>query len=633
MATAADWNYNWINLGDASTVWERLVSGRLVISLHSQQATGQVQSRSAVEERALRLSFYLSIGAFVWAIGIAIIGALVGATGAAESCNGWPLCDGKIIPASTEHSLMIGHRFGSFAILLLSAALVCITRIRLERYTGIIALASTAFALILLQSVVGGAAVVRNLPGLLASLHLLLALIVAGTLSATAVVLHRELTASGPDIAVKAGASGIVRGIVAVTPLTVILAGYVNPRDLNSLSFGQPGGIEAALLVSAAIVAVLVALMNVGMPSREVPNSRSRTIVVFSSLALAISGGLGLLPAFVETPVVIPALALGLAAAGWSGFVALAYGTNLALETPPLTIPSVPRLRELVRDFLRVMKPGIMVLLLVTTLGAMLIASNGWPPLGLVLITMFGGALASGGASALNCYHDRDIDGVMARTRKRPIPTGGLTPHQVRAWGYILSGASVMVLAIWANPLAALMALSGNIFYVEIYTRRLKRSTPQNIVIGGAAGSFPPLVGWAAASGSLSLGAFLIAALVFYWTPPHFWSLALLKANDYRRAGIPMLPVTHGDHETRRRIVLYALLLVAITLLMVPAGVAGWLYGAVAAVLGARFVMVAFRMFREDTNRLAWPLFKYSNYYLAALLAAMVIDHAVRQFI
>jgi heme o synthase len=282
------------------------------------------------------------------------------------------------------------------------------------------------------------------------------------------------------------------------------------------------------------------------------------------------------------------------------------------------------------RDFARVTKPGIMVLLLITTLGAMLIAAQGWPSLNIVLLTLLGGALASGGASSLNCYYDRDIDGLMARTRKRPIPTGGLTSDQVRAWGIILSVLSVIELAAFVNPLAALMALSGNVFYVMIYTRKLKRTTPQNIVIGGAAGSFPPLVGWAAVTGSLSLGAFLIAAIVFYWTPPHFWSLAMLKANDYRRAGIPMLPVTHGEHETRRRIVLYSFLLLAVTLLMVPAGVVGWIYGVTAAVLGAWFIIMAIRMFREDTSRLAWPLFKYSNYYLTALLAAMALDHFIR---
>jgi protoheme IX farnesyltransferase len=217
----------------------------------------------------------------------------------------------------------------------------------------------------------------------------------------------------------------------------------------------------------------------------------------------------------------------------------------------------------------------------------------------------------------------------MARTRKRPIPTGHLTPAQVRTFGLALSALAIIELAWLVNPLAAALALAGNLFYVGIYTRWLKRATPQNIVIGGAAGSFPPLVGWAAVTGRLDAGAFILFAIIFYWTPPHFWSLALLKANDYRRAGIPMLPVTAGEHVTRRCILLYSVLLVAVTLLMTAAGVVGTLYLVAALALGGVFVGMAARMYREDTSRLAWPLFKYSNYYLAALLAVMALDKAL----
>ena len=285
--------------------------------------------------------------------------------------------------------------------------------------------------------------------------------------------------------------------------------------------------------------------------------------------------------------------------------------------------------RAVARDYLRVTKPGIIVLLLITTLGAMLLAGPGWPAPWLVLTTLFGGTLASGGASALNCYLDRDIDGRMARTRKRPIPTGGLSPAQVRRFGIVLSALAVLELALLVNPLAALLALAGNLFYVGIYTRWLKRATPQNIVIGGAAGAFPPLVGWAAVTGSLEPAAFVLFAIIFYWTPPHFWALALLKANDYRRAGIPMLPVTHGEQHTRRMILLYALLLVAVTLLMTLTGIVGWLYAVAALALGGAFITLAARMYVAGDNRLAWRLFKFSNYYLTALLAAMVLDRAL----
>jgi protoheme IX farnesyltransferase len=312
--------------------------------------------------------------------------------------------------------------------------------------------------------------------------------------------------------------------------------------------------------------------------------------------------------------------------------VALITQQALALAARPAahgaTSAQLP-LRVIARDYLRVTKPAIIVLLLVTTLGAMLIAGDGWPSLRLVLATLLGGALASGGAGALNCYYDRDIDVVMARTRKRPIPTGHLTPTQVRTFGLALSVLAIVELAWWVNPLAAALALAGNLFYVGVYTRWLKRATPQNIVIGGAAGSFPPLVGWAAVTGRLDAGALILFAIIFYWTPPHFWSLALLKANDYRRAGIPMLPVTAGERVTRRCILLYSLLLVAVTLLLTATGVVGALYLVAALALGGVFVYMAARMYREDTSRLAWPLFKYSNYYLAALLAVMALDKAL----
>jgi protoheme IX farnesyltransferase len=321
----------------------------------------------------------------------------------------------------------------------------------------------------------------------------------------------------------------------------------------------------------------------------------------------------------------------GVAGLAW----AMLVGTMLASwparsTTVPASDDAQPvSVKAVVRDYLRVTKPGIMVLLLITTLGAMLVAGAGWPSPLLILATLFGGALASGGASALNCYIDRDIDVVMARTRKRPIPTGGLTPSQVRAFGLTLSVLAVIELALLVNPIAALLALAGNLFYVLIYTGWLKRSTPQNIVIGGAAGAFPPLVGWAAVTGSLSLTAILLFALIFYWTPPHFWSLALLKARDYQRAGIPMLPVTHGEEQTRKFILMYSLLLFGVTLLFVPVGTMGMIYLVSAVVLGVMFVGFALRMYREGTNRLAWRLFKYSNYYLALLLLLMVVDRAV----
>ena len=608
--------------------------------MRPQQVAEHARPVTSAEARALRLSLYVTAAAVIWAIGLIVLGAMLSASGAATSCSGWPLCDGQLSPTSDfDGTLTFGHRLGGLSILILSAVLVGITQVRLKRDSTIQRLALAAFTLILLQSVVGGYSVVEDLPGYAISSHLMLAVAVAGTLVGTLVVIRRQLVltdaSAGKPLSLPRELTGLARGIAVTVPLLLLLASAVDlPRQVERASAGsipgEPGGAMAWIVILSGLLALMLGAFLADTLRSSALNAASRLVALVAATAVMLAIGTATVFTLVAASDYLGVIPMALVVSGWAGIVALVTGTTLSQQAPLVVIPDAATVRTMLRDFARVTKPAIMVLLLITTLGAMLIAAQGWPSLWLVLLTMLGGAMASGGASALNCYYDRDIDGVMARTRKRPIPTGGLSPDQVRAWGILLSVASVGVLAAFVNPLAATMALAGNVFYVLIYTRKLKRTTPQNIVIGGAAGSFPPLVGWAAVTGSLSLGAFLIAAIVFYWTPPHFWSLALLKANDYKRAGIPMLPVTHGEHETRRRIVLYSFLLLGVTLLMVPAGVVGLIYGVTAAVLGVWFVVMAIRMFREDTSRLAWPLFKFSNYYLAALLAAMAIDHAFK---
>lgn len=383
---------------------------------------------------------------------------------------------------------------------------------------------------------------------------------------------------------------------------------FLDPQNIHRLFVGGSG---LFLIVLAA------SLMRRGM--RPFLPLALLAVFVIEAIVGAIAAGGADSPAITGTH-------FGAAGIAWMLLVVVGLATFPARAGAlQVTTAATSDASSRIRDYLRVTKPGIMLLLLITTLGAMLIAP-GWPSAWLIVATLAGGALASGGASALNCYLDRDIDVVMARTRRRPIPTGTLTPAQVRNFGILLSAAAVVELWVLVNPVASMLALGGNVFYVVIYTRFLKRSTPQNIVIGGAAGAFPPLVGWAAVTGSISLASMLLFALIYYWTPPHFWSLALLKSRDYERAGIPMLPVTHGDHQTRRHILLYSFMLVAISFLAVPAGIAGSVYLIAAIVLGAIFIGLAARMYVERTSRLAWRLFKYSNYYLAALLLAMVID-------
>jgi protoheme IX farnesyltransferase len=286
--------------------------------------------------------------------------------------------------------------------------------------------------------------------------------------------------------------------------------------------------------------------------------------------------------------------------------------------------------RQVIADYVVMTKPAIISLLLVTTFGAMMIASQGFPPLSLVCWTLLGGTLASGGAGAINHYLDRDIDTKMGRTKGRPVATGRVAPWQALTFGIVLGALSFVQLALTVNLLSALLALAGLLFYVLIYTLWLKRWTRHNIVIGGAAGSFPPLVGWAAVTGHLSLGALILFAIIFVWTPPHFWALALLIRGDYARANVPMLPVVRGPAETRKQIMVYSVLLVLVTLLLVATGVSGLLYLGLAIVLGGIFLYDAVRLLRERTQRAARRLYLYSLLYLALLFLAMVIDHAFR---
>jgi protoheme IX farnesyltransferase len=282
------------------------------------------------------------------------------------------------------------------------------------------------------------------------------------------------------------------------------------------------------------------------------------------------------------------------------------------------------------RDYVTLTKPRIMSLLLLTAAGGLLLGAEGVPSLGLTISTLGGLALACGGASALNHFLDRDIDRLMGkRTKLRPVAAGRIPPARALEFGLALSALSFAVLASFVNVLAALLALFGNLFYVLVYTHWLKRSTPQNIVIGGAAGAVPPVVGWAAATGDLTLPALLLFLIVFFWTPPHFWALALLIRRDYEAARVPMLPVVRGERETARAIVRYTVVLVGVSLLPVVARAVGPLYLVAALVLGGLFLWLAVALLRQTTPARSRRLFSYSLAYLALLFTALAVDPLV----
>jgi protoheme IX farnesyltransferase len=284
------------------------------------------------------------------------------------------------------------------------------------------------------------------------------------------------------------------------------------------------------------------------------------------------------------------------------------------------------------RDLVSLTKPRIISLLLVTTAAPMYAAGS--PSWLTVLLVMIGGYLMAGGANAVNMYLDRDIDDVMARTRLRPIPSGRMWPIQVLAFGVACATFATWMLAHFVNVLTAVLALAGFYFYVFIYTRWLKRSSPQNIVIGGAAGAFPPLVGWAAVTGSLDVTALCLFLIVFYWTPPHFWALALLKQVDYGRAKVPMAPLVWGERETMHQMVWYTVILIALTLLPVLYGAFGLFYLACALVLNALLMHGVLKVLRAARAGApwtgpAWWVYKYTLLYLALLFVAMAVDRAL----
>jgi protoheme IX farnesyltransferase len=303
-------------------------------------------------------------------------------------------------------------------------------------------------------------------------------------------------------------------------------------------------------------------------------------------------------------------------------------GVRYAPRTATATLVR-PRagVRQIVADYFQMTKPKVQTLLLLTTITTMYVAGS--PSLSLVFLTCLGGALSAGGAGAVNHAFDRDIDQLMTRTADRPVASGRVAPVSAFVYGVVLCVASFALLSLTVNVLAAVLALCGFLGYVFVYTIWLKRATPQNIVIGGAAGAVPPLVGWAAVTGGLSLDALLLFAIVFFWTPPHFWALSLLMKDEYAAVKVPMMPVVHGEVETRRQILLYAVLLMILTLLPVAFSYFGIVYAVCAAALGGAFIVRAYDLYRQADRAAALRTYLFSLAYLALLFAAMVLDARV----
>ena len=311
----------------------------------------------------------------------------------------------------------------------------------------------------------------------------------------------------------------------------------------------------------------------------------------------------------------------------WVSLVLLVYASS-SLAVDNIKVGRL-NIRQRIKDFLALSKPLIVGLLLITTYGGLVIGGKAWPSFSLTMWTLLGGTLAASGSSALNQYIDRELDKNMQRTAKRPIADGRLTDAEGLAFGLGLCLASYYILACFVNGLAALLSLTGIVYYVIIYSLWLKKATVQNIVIGGGAGAIPPMVGYAAATGHLDWTAWILFAIIFMWTPPHFWALAIIRVKDYERAGVPMMPVVRGELETRRQIFVYTIELVIVTLLLPILNLAGSLYLISALALGGALIYAAWAVWKEGGNKVTWRMYKWSSTYLVFIFLAIMIDAVI----
>jgi protoheme IX farnesyltransferase len=626
--------------------------------------------------------YRLALATFVVTLALIVVGSVARLHPAGTGCgNDWPLCNGQILPPLERDTLVeVAHRVLAISVLVLSAATTVAACVTPQASARVRALAVSGLAVLLLQIAVGGLTAVLAAPALVAVLHLTAAMLFIGLALTTTFAAAADRNApSGarpvPNVdrrfaLVATAGAGIALFLVVFGASTsaggalpcAAWPGCELPEFGSAPRVAVHLGYQAtALLGALAAGGASFAAYRSGVRGRALTLGLLAVFVVVLQTALNAAGAAGGDPAWVTTPQLFLATLLwvimvALALVAWNTPIAapqpvaaplapagntrtpdmdLALTANaaaIAVAAPSMAmttpLPAWAAARQTVADYIALTKPGIMSLLLMTTFCAMLIAERGLPPFWLIVVTLLGGVLASGGASVLNCYIDRDIDGEMSRTRNRAIVAGRVSPQAALIYGVTLSALAVVMLGIWVNWLAATLALAGNLFYVFIYTLWLKRSTPYNIVIGGAAGAAPPLVGWAAVTGDLTPLAWGLFLIVFAWTPPHFWALALLKQGEYTRAAVPMLPVVRGELETRRQILLYTVILAVGCIVLTFFGL-GWIYLAGAIILNGLFLAYAVLLYRKPSKRAARQMFFYSLWYLAGIFAVAVIDRVL----
>jgi protoheme IX farnesyltransferase len=597
------------------------------------------------------------------------IGVIVRATGSGMGCPDWPLCHGQLIPPLDDYRAWIEwiHRSVAAAIgfVVLALAFVAVRDHRdrpslLWPTLGVVALVG-------FQAWLGRETVRLNNSGESVTAHLAAAMALVGLL---VFILVRSFY---PARIVGRGGSQrftLLAAFAALAVFALLLFGsnvtataqwfaFLDWPLMNG-SLLPPLSDDTATHVLHRWVAIVVGLIVAAVAVVALRTQRAdRTIVRLTLIAAvlfpiqAIIGGLQILTGLAGWTQTLHVALGALIWAAMAGLVATSYyaartspahgtrGAGVDDDSHGLDEAGRRRTRaDAVRAYIALTKPRIIELLLVTTVPAMVLATREVPGIQLghwawlAVWTLVGGTLAAGSANAINCYLDRDIDELMVRTRRRPLPAHQVDPERAVVFGLVLGILSFAVLAWFVNLLAAFLALLAIAFYVVVYTIAMKRTTPQNIVIGGAAGALPPVIGWAAVTGNVGVPALLLFAIVFYWTPPHFWALSLRIRKDYAAAGVPMLPVVHGIPETTRQIGLYAILMVAISIILWAVARMGAIYLIAAVVLGAVFLRQAYRLWRQaasedESTAGAIRLYKYSISYLTLLFAAIAVDALV----
>ena len=581
------------------------------------------------------------------------LGGTVLATDSGLSCPDWPFCYGQAYYSGTYHVFLEQfHRFTAAAISILIVLLLIgiIKWARKDR--ALLTLAIAAPILLAIQIVLGGLTVLWQLPPQVITAHLGTALAIFAIVI-TIAILSGKATPSKEHPANTRKFAQLAISNALLVYILMLLGSYVTGSDAALACLGWPFCTPAPGTVSNHLAAInilhrvfavfvgLVMLWTVISALRRWRVARGQAIVALVGGVLfvcqAVVGGLIVL---LKEPAFVAGLHLALATAVWGTLVLLAALASNQLRAAPQQqeIEEMEEaeekketgvVRQTIANYIDLMKPHVTVLLLGVTAAAMSIANQGLPPLALVIPTLLGGAMAAGSANCINCYIDRDIDQIMGRTQRRSLPSGRVEPRQALVFGIILGISAFFIFIAFVNLLSAVLACSAILFYVFVYTLGLKRTSTQNIVIGGAAGAVPVLVGWAAVTNSLSLPAIWLFAIIFFWTPPHFWALCLLIQKDYEKAGIPMLPIVKGEAETRRQILLYSLLVLAVTLVLFAIGAMGYFYLAGALILGGGMVYLAIRLWRDQSKKWARTLFWYSNMYLAAIFAIMVLDRVI----